>query len=68
MITALMEQRFTPEWQDRAGAIAAYEAHNARVRGRGARRPAGRVASGRWLGARCVRALGLESRRSPFPI
>ncbi len=32
MISALLEQRFTPEWRDRAGAIAAYEAHNARVR------------------------------------
>ena len=32
MIEALIEQRFTPEWRDRAGAIAAYEAHNARVR------------------------------------
>jgi hypothetical protein len=32
MIEALIATRLTPDWGDRASAIAAYEAHNARVR------------------------------------
>ena len=34
MINALIAQRFTPDWRDRDGAIAAYEAHNARASAR----------------------------------
>src|ERR1700693_544351 len=40
MISALIEQRFTPDWRDKDKAIASYEAHNARVR---AEAPAGRL-------------------------
>jgi hypothetical protein len=66
MITALMEQRFTPEWQDRAGAIAAYEMHNARVR---AEVPASRLVEwhpGDGWRPLCA-ALGVEEPAEPFP-
>jgi hypothetical protein len=66
MISALLEQRFTPQWQDRAGAIAAYEAHNARVR---AEVPPTRLVE--WhLGdgwAPLCAALGLAEPPEPFP-
>jgi hypothetical protein len=66
MIGAVIEQRFTPDWRDRESAIAAYEAHNARVR---AEVPQGRLVEWRpgdgWapLGA----ALGLKEPSEPFP-
>jgi hypothetical protein len=66
MITALIEQRFTPDWQDRAGAIAAYEAHNARVR---AEIPASRLLEwhpGDGWSPLCS-ALGVEEPAEPFP-
>jgi Sulfotransferase domain len=66
MISALLEQRFTPEWQDRAGAIAAYEAHNARVR---VEVPAGRLVEwhpGDGWGPLCA-GLGLDEPSEPFP-
>jgi hypothetical protein len=66
MISALLEQRFTPQWQDRAGAIAAYEAHNARVR---AEVPAGRLVEwhpGDGWGPLCA-GLGLDEPSEPFP-
>jgi hypothetical protein len=66
MIEALIEQRFTPDWQDRDGAIAAYEAHNARVR---AEAPPGRVVEWQpgdgWVPL-CA-ALGLAEPSEPFP-
>jgi sulfotransferase family protein len=66
MIRALIEQRFTPDWHDRAGAIAAYEAHNASVR---AEVPPGRLVEWRpddgW-GPLCA-ALGVLEPSEPFP-
>jgi hypothetical protein len=66
MIKALIEQRFTPDWQDRDLAIAAYEAHNARVR---ASVPPGRLVEwhpGDGWTPLCA-ALGLEEPAEPFP-
>jgi Sulfotransferase domain len=66
MITDLMAQRFTPDWRDRASAIAAYEAHNARVR---AQVPASRLVEwhpGDGWGPLCA-ALGVEEPGEPFP-
>jgi hypothetical protein len=66
MIKALIEQRFTPNWRDRDGAIAAYEAHNARVR---AEVPPDRLVEWRpgdgW-GPLCA-ALGMAEPSEPFP-
>jgi hypothetical protein len=66
MIEALIERRFTPEWRDRAGAIAAYEAHNARVR---AEAPPGRLVEwqpGDGWAPLCA-ALGVTEPAEPFP-
>ncbi len=66
MLKALIEQRFTPDWQDRAGAIAAYEAHNARVR---EEVPAGRLVEwhpGDGWAPLCA-ALGLDEPAEAFP-
>jgi Sulfotransferase domain len=66
MIEALIEQRFTPEWRDRAGAIAAYEAHNARVR---AEAPPGRLVEwqpGDGWAPLCA-ALGVTEPSERFP-
>jgi hypothetical protein len=66
MIEALIEQRFTPAWRDRAGAIAAYEAHNARVR---AEAPPGRLVEwqpGDGWAPLCA-ALGVTEPPEPFP-
>ena len=66
MIEALIEQRFTPDWQERDGAIAAYEAHNARVR---AEAPPGRLVEwqpGDGWAPLCA-ALGLAEPSEPFP-
>jgi hypothetical protein len=66
MIKALIEQRFTPDWQDRAGAIAAYEAHNARVR---EEVPANRLVEwhpGDGWAPLCA-ALGLDEPAEAFP-
>jgi hypothetical protein len=66
MITALIEQWFTPAWQDRTGAIAAYEAHNARVR---AEVPASRLVEwqpGDGWGPLCA-ALHVEEPSEAFP-
>jgi hypothetical protein len=66
MITALIEQRFTPGWQDREEAMAAYGRHNAAVR---ASVPADRLVEWRpgdgW-GPLC-RALGVAVPTEPFP-
>jgi len=66
MIYALIAQRFTPDWRDRDGAIAAYEAHNESVR---AEVPPDRLVEWRpgdgW-GPLCA-ALGLEQPSEPFP-
>jgi hypothetical protein len=66
MITAMLEQRFTPEWRDRDRAIAAYDAHNASVR---AEAPPDRLVEWRpsdgW-GPLCA-ALGLQEPSEPFP-
>jgi hypothetical protein len=32
MVVEMMRERFTPDWRDRDGAIAAYERHNEEVR------------------------------------
>ena len=66
MIEALIEQRFTPDWQERDGAIAAYEAHNARVR---AEAPPGRLVEwqpGDGWTPLCA-ALGVAEPSEPFP-
>ncbi len=66
MISALLEQRFTPEWKDRARAIAAYEAHNARVR---AEVPPSRLVEwhpGDGWAPLCA-GLGLAEPAEPFP-
>lgn len=66
MISALLDQRFTPEWQDRAGAMAAYEAHNARVR---AEVPPSRLVEwhpGDGWAPLCA-GLGLAEPAEPFP-
>ncbi len=66
MIEALIEQRFTPDWLERDGAIAAYEAHNARVR---AEAPPGRLVEwqpGDGWAPLCA-ALGLAEPSEPFP-
>ena len=66
MIEGLIEQRFTPDWQERAGAIAAYEAHNAQVR---AEAPPGRLVEwqpGDGWAPLCA-ALGLAEPSEPFP-
>jgi hypothetical protein len=66
MIRALIDQRFTPNWPDREGAIAAYEAHNALVR---AEVPPDRLVEWRpgdgW-GPLCA-ALEMEEPSEPFP-
>ena len=66
MINALIARRFTPDWRDRDAAIAAYEAHNERVR---AEVPPDRLVEWRpgdgW-GPLCV-ALGLEQPSESFP-
>ncbi len=66
MITTLMEKRFTPDWRDRDSAIAAYNAHNDRVR---AEAPAAQLVEWRpgdgW--APLCAALGLEEPPMPFP-
>jgi Sulfotransferase domain len=66
MIEALIETRFTPDWRDRASAIAAYEAHNARVR---AEVPADRLVEWRpgdgWEPL-CA-ALGVDLPAEAFP-
>ncbi len=66
MITTLLDKRFTPDWRDREGAIAAYNAHNDRVR---AEAPANRLVEWRpgdgW--APLCAALGLEEPSVPFP-
>jgi hypothetical protein len=66
MITAMLEQTFTPDWQDRDSAIAAYEAHNARVR---AEVSPGRLVEwhpGDGWAPLCA-ALGLVEPSEPFP-
>ena len=66
MIRSLIEQRFTPGWQQRELAIAAYEAHNARVR---AEVPPSRLVEwhpGDGWGPLCA-GLGLEEPAEPFP-
>lgn len=66
MIKALIEQRFTPEWQQRASAIAAYEAHNARVR---EEVPPGRLVEwhpGDGWAPLCA-ALGMDEPAEAFP-
>ena len=64
MIGAVIERRFTPDWRDREGAIAAYEAHNARVR---AEVPEGRLVEWRpgdgWTPL-CA-ALGMKEPSEP---
>ncbi len=66
MVTMLIEQRFTPGWRDREQAIAAYEAHNARVR---AEVPPSRLVEWHpgdgW--APLCRALGMDEPSEPFP-
>ena len=66
MLDALFGRRFTPAIHDRERAIAAYEAHNARVR---ATAPRGRLVEWRpgdgW-GPLC-HALGLAEPAEPFP-
>lgn len=66
MITAVLEQRFTPQWRDRHEAIRAYERHNAEVRASVA---PGRLVEWRpgddW-GPLC-RALGVGVPSDPFP-
>jgi hypothetical protein len=66
MITALFEQRFTPGWQDREEAIAAYERHNAAVRDSV---PSDRLVEWRpgdgW--EPLCRALGVAVPVEPFP-
>jgi hypothetical protein len=66
MIEALIARRFTPDWQERDGAIAAYEAHNARVRSEAA---PGRLVEwqpGDGWAPLCA-ALGLAEPSEPFP-
>lgn len=66
MITTLIEKRFTPDWRDRETAIAAYNAHNDRVR---AEAPANRLVEwhpGDGWAPLCA-ALGLEEPSAPFP-
>ncbi len=66
MITGMLDQRFTPEWWDRDSAIAAYEAHNARVR---AEVPPDRLVEwhpGDGWGPLCA-ALRLPDPSEPFP-
>jgi hypothetical protein len=66
MITTLLQNRFTPDWRDREGAIAAYNAHNDRVR---AEAPASRLVEwhpGDGWAPLCT-ALGLEEPSVPFP-
>jgi hypothetical protein len=66
MINELIDRRFTPGWQDRTCAIAAYEEHNARVR---AEIPAGRLVEWHpgdgWVPL-CA-ALGVDEPSGPFP-
>jgi Sulfotransferase domain len=66
MVTALIEQRFTPDWRDRAAAIRAFEAHNDDVRAS--------VATDRlveWRGGDgwdpLCEALGVAVPTEPFP-
>jgi len=66
MIKSLIEQRFTPNWQDRESAMAAYEAHNARVR---AEAPPHRLVEwhpGDGWAPLCA-ALEMEEPSTPFP-
>jgi hypothetical protein len=66
MIEALFGNTFTLAWQDRAACIAAFEAHNARVR---AEAPRGRLLE--WTAAEgwgpICEALGVSVPDEPFP-
>jgi hypothetical protein len=66
MVVDLLTKRFTPDWQDRDAAMAAYERHNDSVR---ANVPAARLVEWRpadgW-GPLCD-ALGLPQPAEPFP-
>jgi hypothetical protein len=66
MIRALIEQRFTPNWPDREGAIAAYEAHNALVRAEVPRDRLVEWRPGDGWGPLCA-ALEMEEPSEPFP-
>ena len=66
MIKALIEQRFTSTWRERDGAIAAYEAHNARVRAEVPRDRLVEWRPGDGWGPLCA-ALGMEEPSEPFP-
>jgi Sulfotransferase domain len=66
MIRDMMRLRFTPEWNEREAAMAAYERHNAEVR---AEVPAGQLIDWRpgdgW--APLCSALGVAAPDEPFP-
>jgi hypothetical protein len=66
MVVEMMRERFTPDWNDRDGATAAYERHNEHVR---EAVPAGRLIDWRpsdgWEPI-CA-ALELPVPRAPFP-
>ena len=66
MINALIAQRFTPGWRDRDAAIAAYEAHNERVRAEVPRDRLVEWRPGDGWGPLCA-ALGLEQPSESFP-
>jgi Sulfotransferase domain len=66
MVLAMIESTFTPDWRDRAGAIAAYVRHADRVR---ETVPAGRLVeyrAGDGWEPLCA-ALGVEIPAEPFP-
>ncbi len=66
MITALMDRRFTPDWNDRQAAIRAYNAHNEEVR---RSVPSSRLLEwhpGDGWGPLCT-ALGVDVPSMPFP-
>jgi hypothetical protein len=71
MVIELFEKTFTPGWDDRAQAIAAYERHNSEVRASAGRSPIGRDRLLEWRPgdgwAPICRALGVSVPGEPFP-
>jgi hypothetical protein len=66
MITSLLEQRFTPNWMDRAAAMEAFERHNTDVRASVPRHRLVEWCGGDGWEALC-RPLGVDVPSEPFP-
>jgi hypothetical protein len=65
MVTGMLDRRFTPEWRQAEGAMAAYEAHNETVRRVGGSRVLEWRPTDGWVPI--CEALGLAVPGQPFP-